>query len=110
MSRPKACEHQCRRRESKPGESARDAATEDAGNTGKFGPSASDESPEQSTVLDARSTPEPQRIDPDEALRVAIKAAVDVGDVARARALLDILEAKPKPAPVVRLEARRGKG
>ena len=47
--------------------------------------------------------------DPDEALRVAIKAAVDAGDTARAMALLEVLRSSPKPALVVDLAARRGR-
>ncbi len=35
-------------------------------------------------------------VDPDDALRVAIKAAVDAGDLARASALLDVLRSSPK--------------
>jgi hypothetical protein len=57
----------------------------------------------QSTVLDAKSTPETQSVDPDEALKIAIKAAVDAGDVARAMALLEVLKGAPKAAPVVSL-------
>jgi hypothetical protein len=42
--------------------------------------------------------------DPDEALRVAIKAALDAGDHARVRALLDVLD--PPTAPVLALGSR----
>jgi hypothetical protein len=42
-------------------------------------------------------------LDPDDALRVAIKAAVDAGDLARAAALLQVLADEPKPAPVLSL-------
>jgi hypothetical protein len=42
--------------------------------------------------------------DPDEALRQAIKAALDAGDLARVRALLDVLD--PPRAPVVELARR----
>lgn len=45
--------------------------------------------------------------DPDEALRVAIKAALDAGDLARASALLEVLKASPKPATVVQLAPRK---
>lgn len=72
------------------------------------------ESPRRSTVLDAKSTVEPQRSGSDDALRAAIKAAVDAGDLARVRALVAVLEAPPaiderdaKPENVVRLASRR---
>ena len=42
--------------------------------------------------------------DPDEALRGAIKAALDAGDLVRVRALLDVLD--PPRAPVVELAPR----
>lgn len=72
------------------------------------------ESPHQSTVLDAKSTPEAQPVDPDEALRSAIRAALDAGDLARVRKLVAVLEAgevlaagDTKPENVVRLAPRR---
>jgi len=43
--------------------------------------------------------------DPDEALRGAIKAALDVGDLARVRALLDVLD--PPKAPALELARHR---
>jgi hypothetical protein len=46
-------------------------------------------------------------LDPDEALRLAIVAAVYAGDTVRARALLDVLDAKPATAPVLTLKPRR---
>lgn len=51
---------------------------------------------------------EPERIDPDDALRAAIKSAIDAGDLARATALLEVLKASPKPAAVLSI-ARPGK-
>jgi hypothetical protein len=36
----------------------------------------------------------------DEAMRVAAKLAIDAGDLTRARALLDLLEAAPLTAPI----------
>jgi hypothetical protein len=59
--------------------------------------------------LDAKSTSEAQSADPDEALRAAINAAVDAGDVARAMALLEVLKASPRPAAVVDIASRRRK-
>jgi hypothetical protein len=46
-------------------------------------------------------------LDPDEALRGAIVAAVYAGDTGRARALLDVLDAKPSLTPVSTLVAMR---
>jgi hypothetical protein len=43
----------------------------------------------------------------DEAIRAAAKLAIDVGDTTRARALLDLLEARPKPAPVLLLATKK---
>jgi hypothetical protein len=40
-------------------------------------------------------------VDPDEALREAIKAAVDAKQYDRARGLLDVLKGTPSVAPVV---------
>jgi hypothetical protein len=48
--------------------------------------------------------------DADEAIRTAAKLAIDAGDVQRARALLDLLDAKPKPAPVLALATRKPPG
>jgi hypothetical protein len=42
--------------------------------------------------------------DPDEAVRTAIKAAVDAGRFDLAARLLDVLREAPKPGAVVRLE------
>ena len=42
--------------------------------------------------------------DPDEAVRAAIKAAVDAGRLELAARLLDVLRDAPKPGAVVRLE------
>ena len=41
--------------------------------------------------------------DPDGALKLAIKAALDAGDLDRAEQLLAILKSAPKIAPVIRL-------
>jgi hypothetical protein len=46
-------------------------------------------------------------VDPDEALRVALKAAVDAGQWGRARALTELLANPPKAAVVVDLATRR---
>lgn len=48
--------------------------------------------------------------DTDEAIRSAAKLAIDAGDTARARALLDLLDAKPKPAPVLTLARKNRTG
>jgi hypothetical protein len=45
----------------------------------------------------------------DEAIRVAAKVAIDVGEYERARALLDLLEVRPRAATVVPLPLRRGR-
>jgi hypothetical protein len=42
-------------------------------------------------------------LDTDDAIRTAAKLAIDAGDVVRARALLDLLDAKPKTAAVLTL-------
>ena len=47
---------------------------------------------------------------PNDALRSAIKAAVDAGDLPRATALLAILSDSPKPAGVIALADRRRAG
>ena len=60
-----------------------------------------EQSTEQSPVLAVHSTHESQPLDADEALRVAIKAAVDAGQIERAQALLALLAGAPKPATVV---------
>lgn len=49
---------------------------------------------------------ETETLDPDAALRTAIKAAVDAGDVARASALLEVLKISTKPATVLRLATK----
>lgn len=59
------------------------------------------------TVLAESEPRKPEPTSPDAALRVAIKAAVDAGDLARASALLEVLRATPKPAPVVDIATRR---
>lgn len=46
---------------------------------------------------------------PDGALRLAIRVAVDAGDLDRARALLEVLGKKAKCAPVVELKLREKK-
>ncbi len=46
-------------------------------------------------------------LDTDEAIRTAAKLAIDAGDLGRARALLDLLDAKPKPAAVLTLASKR---
>jgi hypothetical protein len=45
--------------------------------------------------------------DPDEAVRAAIKAAVDAGRFELAARLLDVLRETPKPGAVVRLETAK---
>ncbi len=86
-------------------------STESAREPEKTEANAIGESPEQSTVMVGESPPIPvperDPVDPDDALRAAIKAALDAGDLARAGALLDVLRSAPKPAPVVVLEERR---
>jgi hypothetical protein len=48
--------------------------------------------------------------DTDEAIRAAAKRAIDAGDTARARALLDLLDAKPKQATVLTLAPSKLRG
>jgi hypothetical protein len=47
------------------------------------------------------------RADADAAIRTAAKAAIDAGDLTRARALLELLDAKPRPAPLLTLATVR---
>jgi hypothetical protein len=49
-------------------------------------------------------------VDPDEALRVALKAAVDAGQWERVRVLTELLANPPRGAGVVELAARRKAG
>lgn len=58
--------------------------------------------------MDGSRPAEPKpHVDPDEALRVAIRAALDAGDDARAEELMAVL--RRKPAPVLTL-ATKAKG
>lgn len=50
---------------------------------------------------------QPAPLDTDDAIRTAAKLAIDAGDVDRARALLDLLAAKPKRAPVLTFATRK---
>jgi hypothetical protein len=43
----------------------------------------------------------------DDAIRTAAKLAIDAGDMDRAAALIGLLAAKPKPAPVLTLASRK---
>jgi hypothetical protein len=49
-------------------------------------------------------------VDPDEALKVALKAAVDAGQWARVRVLTELLANAPKGRAVVELVGRRKGG
>jgi hypothetical protein len=52
-------------------------------------------------------------LDPDEALKLAIKAALDAGDLARVSALVEVLKATSMPTPasnVIDLDAERQRG
>ena len=51
--------------------------------------------------------PKPELADPDEALRVVIRAALDAGDLDRVKALVAVLEGSPKRASVVDIASRR---
>jgi len=95
------------RRDSNPDASAPHAHAPDACETVKTGTVAIGESPNQSPVLVAESTPVSLPSDPDATLRTAIKAALDAGDLDRVRALVAVLEASPKPAPVVDIATRK---
>lgn len=70
-------------------------------------PIASTTSDEATVLAGTRPAESEPRSDPDEALKTAIKVAVDAGDTARAMALLEVLRASPKPAGVVDLASRR---
>lgn len=59
---------------------------------------------------DAAPVPEPKPADADEALKVAIKAAIDAGDVARAQALMTILVESPPDCLPPRLRMVPGSG
>ncbi len=64
--------------------------------------------PPKATVADASERAESApRNDPDDALRVAIVAALDAGDYDRVRALVVVLENSPRPAPVLTLATRK---
>lgn len=54
----------------------------------------------------ATRPPQPQRVDADEALRGAIVAALQAGDLARVKALVGILESSPR-ASVINMPSRR---
>jgi hypothetical protein len=43
----------------------------------------------------------------DEAIRIALKVAIDAEDLPRARALLDLLDQTPRCAPVLTLSMRK---
>ena len=90
-------------------ESAQCTDTKSAREPAKPGRSAIEASTDQSTVLVAESTREAQRTSPDEALRMAIKAALDAGDFDRVKALVAVLESSPRPAPVVSIATARPK-
>ena len=70
-------------------------------------PEADVSRPAQTTVSDETRRAEPERSAADEALRLAIKAALDGGDFNRVRALVTVLEATPKAAPVLTLASRK---
>jgi hypothetical protein len=65
------------------------------------------DSPDHSPVLVAESPQVALPADPDEALKLAIKTAVDAGDFDRVRALVAVLGSAPKKASVVDIASRR---
>jgi hypothetical protein len=91
-----------------------DAPTPDVAADGESsqteGTSAIDGVSMSETTKDRNQPPEPAQnfkvCDPDEALKLAIGAAVAAGDLARARALLDILGSTTKAAPFLALVKR----
>ena len=68
---------------------------------------ASSEPPQPTSPAETRPLEPEPRSAADEALRVAIVAALDAGDFARVKALVAVLEASPKPAPVLTLATRK---
>jgi hypothetical protein len=79
---------------------------EDAATSAPPAASSSGDDADWATKDDAtRPAVSASTVDTDEAIRAAAKLAIDAGDTKRARALLDLLDAKPKAAPVLTLAA-----
>lgn len=84
------------------GQSERAASTKTARDAAKIESVAFGKSRSESTVLDTKTTPAAQAIDPDAALRAAITAALEAGDLTRAETLIGVLRGAQKPvAPVI---------
>ena len=65
------------------------------------------------TVSAGSEPAESKPLDPDEALKLAIKAALDAGDLARVSALVEVLKATSMPTPasnVIDLDPERQRG
>ena len=60
-------------------------------------------------MVDAGPSVKRTQFDPDAALKTAIKVAVDVGDLVRATALIEVLKNTARPAPVTSLAAARAR-
>jgi hypothetical protein len=60
-------------------------------------------------VVDAGPSVKRTQFDPDDALKTAIKVAVDVGDLVRATALIEVLKNTTTPAPVTLLADARAR-
>ena len=65
------------------------------------------DSPLESTVLVAKSTPVSQPNDPDRELRAAIEAALVARDFERVKALVAVLEVARPTAPLLAIASKR---
>lgn len=96
-------------------EEARSAVDSGTTSESTSGLTIASETSDEATDSTKKEPPEPLFADPDEALRMAIKAAVDAGNLERAKALLAVLEATPPPiaqattrSNIVSLTTKRG--
>lgn len=94
-------------RDSNPTNSHDSASTESVSTLEKQAATAITKSTSQSTVLVAESTLIALPTDPDDALRAAVKAAIDAQDLERASKLIELLKSTPKAAPVIALATMR---
>jgi hypothetical protein len=66
-----------------------------------------DARPPEVSASAAPSRDAPSPLHTDQAIRTAAKLAIDAGDLARARVLLDLLDARPRAAAVLMLATRK---